>query len=189
MLFIFDMGGVVSRCADVIPSIAEILEISEEKFFQIAGKNWTDLLCGRLSSKQFWNHFSRKIHREIKEDLFELYFHPILNPEVIAIIRELKQKFRIVCGTNTVRIHYQIHLKRGDYSIFDQVYASHLLGIAKPDPRFYRYILEKENTKVENAFFIDDTLENVIAARYLGIRSIHFTDSISLKDELGKYQL
>lgn len=188
MLFIFDMGGVVACCTNVIPAIAGHLEISEGKFFQISGEDWMSLLCGRINVQQFWSHFSRKIHRDIKRDLFKTYFHPILNQEVIAIIRDLKKNFRIVCGTNTVRIHYQIHLKQGDYSIFDHVYASHLLGIAKPDPRFYQYIIDKENTTKVRTIFIDDTLENVTAAQSMGIRSIHFVDRYSLKNELIKFQ-
>ncbi len=187
LLYIFDMGGVVTGNTNVIPSVAEYLEITEEKFFQLAGEDWKKLLIGKVDSKQFWMRISQKIHREIKEDLFEKFFHPKRNSEVIQIIRDLKKKYRVVCGTNTFQIHYQYHVKKGDYHFFEMVYASHLLGIAKPDLRFYQHILDKEKMTEEKTIFIDDTKENVIAAKRIGIQSIRFVDSYSLKNKLIKY--
>lgn len=186
-LFIFDMGGVVANHTNVIPSIADFLKITEEQFFQFAGQNWLNLLCGKINSQQFWKYFSKRIYRNIETDLFEKFFHPTLNQEIVEIIKELKKKHRIVCGTNTIEIHYQIHLKNGDYCFFDHVYASHLLGIAKPESRFYQYIIDKERVGLDKAIFIDDTLENVIAARKMGIKSIHFVDTYSLKNILANY--
>jgi len=181
------MGGVVTGDTNVIPSIAEYLEITEENFFQFAGEDWKKLLIGKIDSQQFWMRISQKIHREIKENLFVKYFHPKRNPEVFQIIRDLKKSHRVVCGTNTFQVHYQYHFKKGDYHFFDKVYASHLMGIAKPDPRFYQHILDKEKMNKEKTIFIDDTRENVIAARDMGIKAIHFTNSSLLKNELEKY--
>jgi len=187
LLYIFDMGGVVTDNTNVIPSIAEYLEITEENFFQFAGEDWKKLLIGKIGCQQFWMRISQKIHREIKENLFEKYFHPKRNPEVFQILRDLKKKYRVVCGTNTFQIHYQYHVKKGDYHFFDKIYASHLIGIAKPDLLFYQYILEKENIVPQRTILVDDTEENVIAARNMGIKAIHFTDSALLKNELKKY--
>lgn len=189
LLYIFDMGGVVTVNTNVIPSIAEQLEITEEKFFQSAGEDWEKLLGGKIDNQQFWIRISQKIHREIKGNLFKKYFHPSRNHKVIQIIRDLKKRHRVVCGTNTFQTHYQYHLEKGDYNFFDTVYASHLMGIVKPDPLFYQHILDKELMTKERAIFIDDTEENVIAARNMGIRSIHFINSNFLKDELEKYHL
>jgi putative hydrolase of the HAD superfamily len=187
MLFIFDMGGVVASHTNVIPSIAEHLEISEKQFFKLAGQNWINLLCGKINSPQFWKQFSKKIKQNIKTDLFKKYFHPTINQVVTSIISELRKNYRVVCGTNTFQVHYQSHLERGDYWYFDNIYASHLLGIAKPDPQFYQYIIDKEKATVDRTIFIDDTLENVIAAQRMGIKAILFVDNYSLKNELLKY--
>ncbi|MDD3655673.1 MAG: HAD family phosphatase [Atribacterota bacterium] len=187
MLFIFDMGGVVANHTNVIPSIAEHLEINEKQFFELAGQNWINLLCGKISSQQFWKQFSEEIKQNIKTDLFKKYFYPTINQGVTSIIRELRKNYRVVCGTNTFQVHYQFHLERGDYCYFDNIYASHLLGIAKPDPKFYRYIIDKEDATVDRTIFIDDTLENVIVAQRMGIKAILFVDNYSLKNELLKY--
>jgi putative hydrolase of the HAD superfamily len=75
-------------------------------------------------------------------------------------------------------------MSRGNYDIFDAVFASNKIGLSKPHPDFYRYILEKERIKPEGAIFVDDFPENVSAATKLGIASILFTDSQSLAQQL-----
>jgi putative hydrolase of the HAD superfamily len=61
------------------------------------------------------------------------------------------------------------------------------MGISKPDPDFYRYILKKEGIKPENTVFIDDSEENVLSAQKIGINSILFTDPDSLKQQIKTF--
>ena len=112
-------------------------------------------------------------------------FHPQLNEGTVAIIKRLRAGGnRVVCGTNTMESHYANHIERGDYAFFDQTYASFQMGLSKPDPEFFRIILESEGVKAEDAVFIDDRKENCDAALSLGIRAIHFTDAPSLEKEI-----
>jgi putative hydrolase of the HAD superfamily len=60
------------------------------------------------------------------------------------------------------------------------------MGIAKPDPRFFQYILDKENLNHKWVVFIDDIWENILAGRNMGIRSIHFVNANLLKKDLEK---
>ena len=61
------------------------------------------------------------------------------------------------------------------------------MGISKPDPDFYRYILRKEGIKSENTIFVDDTEENILSAQKIGINSILFTDFNSLKQQIKTF--
>ena len=65
-------------------------------------------------------------------------------------------------------------MRRGDYKVFDKVYASHRMGVMKPDPAFFRYILRAEQCSPEKGIFIDDLEDNVSTAVSMGIRAIHF---------------
>ena len=104
------------------------------------------------------------------------------------LIKQLKGRSRVVCGTNTLDPHYDYHLSRGHYDIFDAVFASNKIGLSKPDPEFYRYILRDEGVNPENAFFVDDTEVNVLSAERMGINATLFTDSKSLSLQIGNYQ-
>ena len=102
------------------------------------------------------------------------------------VLRDLKEHSRVVCGTNTFDPHYACHLRLGDYEIFDAVYSSNRIGLSKPNPEFFTHILEKEGFRPEQAFFVDDTEQHVLAAKQLGIRAIHFKSAEDLSRELDR---
>ena len=183
-LFIFDMGGVLCCDFNDIPFISDYLGITEENFFFCAGENFRELLDGKINSNEFWVRFSLRYGKKVKEELFGKFFNPGINQGTKDIIEQLKSNSRVVCGTNTIDSHYYYLLNQGSYDIFDEVYASNLMGISKPDPEFYRYILNKEGINPENTVFVDDTEENIISAQKIGINSILFTDYNSLKTRL-----
>jgi len=67
-------------------------------------------------------------------------------------------------------------MEGGDYRVFHRVYASHLMGVAKPDPEFFRRILREESWRPEEVTFVDDMAKNVEAAAGLGIHAILYRD-------------
>jgi putative hydrolase of the HAD superfamily len=188
-LYIFDMGGVLCRDFNDIPVISNYLGITEEKFFVYTGENYRKLLDGKIDSNEFWVRFSLRYGKKVKEELFGKFFNPGTIQETRDIIEQLKSDSRVVCGTNTIDSHYYYLLNQGDYDIFDEVYASNLIGISKPDPDFYRYILKKEGIKPKNTVFVDDSEENILSAQKIGINSILFTDSESLKEQIKALSL
>ena len=181
------MGGVLCCDFNDIPIISDYLEITEENFFIYAGENFRKLLDGKINSNEFWVRFSLRYGKKVKEELFGKFFNPGIIRETKDIIKQLKSDSRVVCGTNTIDSHYYYLLNQGNYDIFDEVYASNLMGISKPDPDFYWHILNKEGIKPENTVFVDDTEENIISAQKIGINSILFTDSKSLRQQIKTF--
>ena len=57
----------------------------------------------------------------------------------------------------------------------DGIYHSASLGAAKPNPLFFHKIYTAEQRAVRDLILIDDTMENVRAARVEGWRAHHFT--------------
>ncbi len=57
----------------------------------------------------------------------------------------------------------------------DGIYHSAALGVAKPNPLFFNHISEHENREASDLILIDDTLQNVTAARAAGWQAYHFT--------------
>ena len=184
-LYIFDMGGVVSTDGNVLAQISACLKISVEKFISLAGESEIELSEGRITAQEFWQRFSQVSGKEIKEEFFGKFFDPRLNKGTVEIIKKLKEENRVVCGTNTIEPHYSKRVERGDYSLFDKLYASHLMGVAKPKAAFFNYILEQEQVRAGEAVFIDDDPENVKGAAVLGLEAILFRDADTLNKEIG----
>ena len=198
MLFIFDMGGVVTNTFRM-DSIYNKLNLTKTEYYDICsleGRNIGDLLnIGKITTEEFWQEFNRRSRLyksqnpvpQVEHDLFRLCFHPSKNLETVKLIQMLKKKHRVVCGTNTIQSHWENHMERGDYAFFNQTYASNKIGCAKPDPHFFELILEAEETAAQDAFFTDDRADNVAAAANLGIHAELFTSAADLTEKWKKY--
>ena len=198
MLFIFDMGGVVTTNFGADNKMYPYLGLERPKFFEICQKEKAadgseyniDFLLGvgKISVEEFWREFNRRIKvlgldvPEVTTDLYRLYFHPQLKEGTAALIRQLRKNHRVVCGTNTIQSHWENHMERGDYALFDQTYASNKIGLAKPDPAFWKTIMMAEGYEPSQTYFTDDRLDNVEAAASLGINAVQFTSP----EELAK---
>ncbi len=55
--------------------------------------------------------------------------------------------------------------------LFDAQFYSCEMGLAKPDPAYFHYVLEALGLRPEEALFMDDTLANVESAAGLGLRA------------------
>jgi putative hydrolase of the HAD superfamily len=183
------MGGVASFNTDVFPDVRQHLDLSEAEFLAVASGNLEKLTIGEITTDEFWNRFSERYGKKVKEELFGKYFHPRLNPETVDLINTIKRQARVVCGTNTFDPHYHCHLALGDYDIFDAVYASNMIGRSKPNPEFFTYILETEGFKPEQAVFVDDTEMHVVGAKNVGITAFLFETAASLRLEFDRLSL
>ena len=190
MLFIFDMGGVVTTTSEKV-RLCKKIGIEKEEFIELTNDIYESLNKGEISVKEFWSVFNSRSEKKgiepVLTDYFKLYFHPQLNCETVKIIRQLRKKHRVVCGTNTIDPYYDIHLERGDYSYFDSTYSSNKIGKAKPDADFFKLIMEAENYTPEQTFFTDDLTVNIEAAAGLGINAFRFTDAKALLKNWKKY--
>ncbi len=188
-LFIFDMGNVVCRSIEILSRLAKVSGVPARNLSAVRDHNdFWGLASGEITTEEFWNKFRDTYGVSVPEDYLKTLFHPEINEQVADILIRLREMgHRIVCGTNTIESHYQVHMERGDYRFFDAVYASHLIGLVKPHAEFYEYILNAENyscTGEEKVFFIDDLPGNVEAARRLGIVSHCFSSAEGLRNFL-----
>lgn len=192
MLFIFDMGGVCCNTF-LLEDLCKNLGVTKDRFKEICkNENGTSIFkklsTGEITIKEFWREWEKRTGKK-EADWFYLSFKPYLLEETVQFIRQLKKSSRVVCGTNTLESHYLVHIERGDYEIFDKTYASFLMGAAKPDPSYYKLILKAEGVKACDAVFIDDRIENVEAAKALGIHAFQFTSIEKLKQDLENSKL
>lgn len=192
-LYIFDMGGVVTTTAALSGRVSRIIGMDDDEFERIctgqgSGEDniFTQCSDGVIDTKGFWTEFTKRSGIKVKTDWFKWLFHPVTNTDTVRIVKILREQGnRVVCGTNTISCHFQTHMERGDYSIFDQTYSSCNMGVSKPDSDFWNIILEAEGAAPADCVFIDDRQDNCDAAAALGIRAICFTDALTLAKELG----
>lgn len=194
-LFIFDMGGVLIRNYNVALKLSKYLG-SDIDIIHNYDKDASRALLlhseGKISEDEFWKEFSQSTGIKVPsydKTLLGKFFNPTLDEPTINIIKELKRKGkRVVCGTNVIDSHYNIHLQLNQYDIFDKVYASHIMHIAKPKVAFFKEICKEENVDFNKTFFTDDAQKNIDSALACGIKAFLYTDANQLKNQLNSVE-
>ena len=69
---------------------------------------------------------------------------------------------------------------------FEGIVVSGEEKLIKPGKEIYLLLLDRYNLKAEACVFIDDSKANIETAEELGIKGIHFTEGLSVKNELRK---
>lgn len=105
------------------------------------------------------------------------------NDEMTDLVRDIKR-----LHPNTIKVVMMTNIPRPDFdelrerayiweSFDGGVFASCCEGMRKPEERFYRRVLERVGVEEPSgAIFVDDRLENVTAARELGMSAVHCKD-------------
>jgi len=109
-----------------------------------------------------------------------------LFPESVSLIQELKKTYRIALLSNINDIHYT-SIEDECMPLFLELhdcFLSYKIGMRKPNYDIFLYALDRINIKPENALFIDDAYQNIIAARSLGIQTVHLASQTQLKEAL-----
>ena len=123
------------------------------------------------------------------EDFYAMYcdiFTP--NPEVLALYRRLKRRYRMILLSNTDVCRWTFIKSRfPEILIFDGYALSFDLGCMKPQVEVYRESLRLAGSRPERAFFIDDLPENVASAAHLGIQGLVYRPGLDLETELRKF--
>ena len=87
-----------------------------------------------------------------------------------ALVRNLRAQHRVACLSNTNALHWARLPELPE--LFDSIFASHLTGLLKPDAEAFEHVLRELDVRADAVWFFDDLLQNVEAARKVGIRAV-----------------
>jgi len=106
------------------------------------------------------------------------------NKKLMKLIEKLKEKYEIICLSDTNKIHFESHQEQGLLKHFSKVFTSFELGSRKSDKNTFIKVLEQVKVKPEETLFIDDYKTNVDNAKSLGINAIKYENYNQLVKEL-----
>ena len=149
---------------------------------------WMKYECGDIEQDacyyQIAQHFSVPAF-EVAEAFSQARDSLQPNYDMVSFIRDFKQQsqgaIEIYAMSNISKEDWAVlSTKMPDWSIFNQVFTSGHAGMRKPDPEFYRHVLQEIRLSPEETLFIDDKMENVLAAKSLGIDSLVFDNNVTV---------
>lgn len=191
---IFDVGGVLIRTHDHKPRRRWEAKLglrdwqSEELVF--ASDIGAAAQMGSLTEEQLWYEVGQRLELD-EERLAEFrkafWSGDVLDAELIDLIRQLRARYQTAIISNaTDALRRALTEEHKVADTFDLIVCSAEEGIMKPDLDIYRLTLKRLGRKPEEAVFIDDSRENVSAARQLGMHAIHYRDGLDVESALAR---
>lgn len=171
---IFDLGGVLveSRGLDVLGETFPDLGGEEIRQRWLRSPSVMAFESGRLAPAEFAGAFVREWGLRAGADEFLEAFSGWVTgfcAGAADLVRSLRARHRVACLSNTNAIHWARMPEA--VALFDACFVSFRTGWLKPDGRAFLHALRELGTAAEDAWFFDDSPENVAAARALGLRA------------------
>ena len=192
-VFLFDLGNTVIKLAyeRVLAAICDDASIARDdlvELFEEPGA-YRDMERGAVSFYDFYEFLCdhagyrgsiRDFHR-VWSDFFDGTM-----PGIEELLDRIRERYRVAFLSNSNEIHAELIPKQfaGLFHKDDPFVFSHRLKVAKPDPDIFRLALQSIGATAQNTIFIDDLLENVLAAKAIGMRAFQFSDARTLTKEL-----
>ncbi|MBN2146401.1 MAG: HAD family phosphatase [Anaerolineales bacterium] len=181
---ILDFGSVLVHMVDETPrrELAERLNIPLERLYQLVFDSQTAVraMVGEISIDQHWEAVRHSLGVQPAEwpaFIRQFWAADWINEPLIAYVRTLRPQYKIGLLSNAWNdLRHELEARFAIADLFDAMIISAEVGLAKPDPRIYRLAVERLGVQPGEAIFIDDRLENVLAARQEGLYAIHYQD-------------
>lgn len=133
---------------------------------------------GLISQEEFLLGFQKEIPNASIEEILTAWNAILLDFPLyrLEFLQMLSKKYRLFLLSNTDSIHIETFEQRTGasfysdfYQCFEKVYFSFEIGMRKPNPEIYNYVLNKHDLSAKRTLFIDDKKENTDAAQSIGI--------------------
>lgn len=191
---IFDLGNVLIDFDHMIAAkrIAHFCDKSGEQIYSLFFNSQITTLfeAGKVTPDEFFAKVKETLNLKIDYHAFlpiwnEIFFFSPKNHKVFSIASRLKGNYRIAVLSNVNVLHFE-YLKKSFpiFAIFDHVFTSFELGVAKPEQAIYQNVLKILGIPAEKAFYTDDRAELVESARALGVQGFVFTGTEQLEKDL-----
>lgn len=134
---------------------------------------------GAISPEDFVGGFQKQLPNASEEDILRAWNAVLADFPFyrLEFLQELSKKYRLFLLSNTDSIHINtfeeksgISFYKDFYACFEKVYFSFDIGMRKPDPKIYQFVLDQNNLVAANTLFVDDKTENTDSAAALGIK-------------------
>jgi putative hydrolase of the HAD superfamily len=190
---IWDMGGVILRTEDWKPRI----KLGQDYGFSLDGihdfvfksESAVEATLGKINEEDHRNAVgeSLKISDPLTKEFCQRFFEgDRLDEDLVSFIRDLKPVYTTALLSNAWSgARKSLTVDKPCIDAFHVSVFSCEVGLAKPDPMIYRYLLRLCGVEPQEAIFVDDARENIEAANELGIHGVLFVNAEQAKSDVN----
>ena len=194
---LFDFGGVISSSPFEAFAHLETERGLPVDFIRTVNATnpdtnaWARLERGEVDPETFgslWSDEARALGHDLDGRLVLERLAGEIRPAMVDAIRSCRTKYKTACLTNNFTRAEAVLSEEvaGVYRLFDAILESRVLGVRKPDPRFYELACAALDVEPNECVFLDDLGVNLKPARQLGMHTIKVTDPGVALHELGE---
>jgi HAD superfamily hydrolase (TIGR01509 family) len=104
-------------------------------------------------------------------------------------LKVLSKKMNLYIASNHTPVFFEKELKKLNVKkYFKKLFASHKIKLAKPDPKFFQFMLKKTKQSAKESIFVDDAKRNLEIAKQLGFITVWVNNHIDDKRNLTKFK-
>ena len=193
----FDFGGVISSSPfEAFAHFESVHGLPAGFIRTVNATNPDDNAWARLERSEIdldtfgaeWADESRALGHEVDGRRVLEMLAGEIRPEMVAAVETCGKTYKTACLTNNfVSAERAVSDEvAAVYALFDAILESRVLGVRKPDPRFYELACDTLDVRPDEAVFLDDLGVNLKPARELGMHTIKVTDPGEALAELGE---
>ncbi len=193
---VFDLGGVIIelRGAPIRREWTSANETHEQMWEKWLTANAPrQFEAGKIDTQTFGNMIVDELSLSISSAEFLDYFLslPIAPfPGALELVRSLKPQYKTALFSNSNAMHWD--KKMSEFKLgpdFDFHFASHLMGLVKPDLAAFEHVVSVLGIPAQNILFLDDNQMNVDAARSIGMLAEKVVGFEQLPSALAKHEV
>jgi len=145
---------------------------------------------GTLDSAAYFAHLAARLQLSATPAQIEAGWNAIFIGEIAQtaqLVQTARSRLPCYLLTNTNPSHMRFWSARYPNVIpsFDAVFASHQLGLRKPEREAFDHILNVTGVNARDMLFFDDTAENVEAAKQAGLQAVLVRSSVDVAHALA----
>ena len=193
-VIVFDLGGVIVN-VNFNSTLGMLFDNSGK--LNAALPNYSSISnlmqeyeTGMLSTPDFYERLVDHLGVDFSFDDFITSSNEAIEPGddgIESIVRSLGEEYQLAILSNTNPIHFgHIKKKYAMIGLFEHILLSYEIGVMKPAALAYEKLIAATSKSPLKHLFIDDRIENINAAKELGIDGIHYRSIENLRRELEK---
>jgi glucose-1-phosphatase len=189
---LFDLGGVLVEWDGVVPLIEVTggrLTPEQARLFWFESESVRCFETGRCTADEFARAAVKELGITLAPAVFLREFvswdrGPL--PGALDLLISLQPHFALACLSNNNPLHWNARKLQELAACFHRRYVSFEIGLMKPDPAAYQYVLADLEVEPAAILFFDDNPECVDAARCLGISAYVVKGPAAVQERLAQ---
>lgn len=177
-LIIFDCFGVIF---DEIAPVFFNKYLPEDKAAEIKEKIFVPADLGEIEYEEIFVQISKELDMPVEEIMKEWNSLIRLDEDMLPIIKKLGENADIALLSNAPLGFLENLIEKHKLApLFDKIFISCNLKMAKPDPEIYFFCVSRFGKEYDEIYMIDDNIKNLEPLPALGIIPVHFTGKESI---------